>query len=76
MINNIIIEVYSSIAQQERETIKQRQAEGIAIAKTKGKHLGRSALDLPKEWTKLYKDWKDGKITAVKFMDEVGMKKE
>ncbi|MDR4946504.1 recombinase family protein [Neobacillus cucumis] len=75
MINNIIIEVYTSIAQQERETIKQRQAEGIAVAKTKGKHLGRPIMELPKEWTKLYKQWKAGEITAVAFMDAIGMKK-
>ncbi|GIP46097.1 resolvase [Paenibacillus sp. J45TS6] len=75
MINNIIIEVYTSIAQQERETLLQRQAEGIAVAKAKGKHLGRPKLELPEEWGKLYKQWKAGKITAVAFMDMVDMKK-
>ncbi|SNT58727.1 Site-specific DNA recombinase [Bacillus sp. OK838] len=75
MINNIIIEVYTSMAEQERETIKQRQREGIEVAKTKGKHLGRPVLELPKEWDKLYKEWKAGKITALKFMEEVDMKK-
>lgn len=75
MINNIIIEVYSSIAQQERETLLQRQSEGIEAAKKKGKHLGRPALELPKEWNKLYKEWKSGSIKAVEFMDMVKMKK-
>ncbi|OFC92720.1 hypothetical protein BTGOE5_53430 [Bacillus thuringiensis] len=75
MINNIIIEVYTTLAQQERETIKQRQREGIDVAKAKGKHLGRPVMELPKEWGKLYKQWKTGKMTAVKFMEEVGMKK-
>ncbi|WP_163528812.1 recombinase family protein [Halobacillus ihumii] len=75
MINNIIIEVYTSIAQQERETILQRQREGIDVAKTKGKHLGRPVLELPKEWAKLYKQWRAGKIKAVEFMNEVEMKK-
>ena len=75
MINNIIIEVYTSIAEQERETLLQRQAEGIASAKAKGKHLGRPVIELPAEWDQLYKEWKAKKITAVKFMDEVGMKK-
>lgn len=75
MINNIIIEVYTSMAEQERVNIKQRQKEGIAVAKAKGKHLGRPVLELPKEWTKLYKEWKAGKITAVAFMDAIGMKK-
>ncbi|MDA1558821.1 recombinase family protein [Bacillus cereus] len=75
MINNIIIEVYTSMAEQERQNIKQRQSEGIAVAKEKGKHLGRPAMELPEEWNKLYKDWKDKKITAVAFMKEVDMKK-
>ncbi|MCF7620919.1 MULTISPECIES: recombinase family protein [Bacillaceae] len=75
MINNIIIEVYTSIAEQERLTIRQRQQEGIAVAKAQGRHLGRPALELPKEWSKLYKEWKEGKITAVAFMDTLGMKK-
>lgn len=41
MINNIIIEVYTSMAEQERVNIKQRQVEGIAVAKKQGKHLCR-----------------------------------
>jgi DNA invertase Pin-like site-specific DNA recombinase len=75
MINNIIIEVYTSIAEQERETLLQRQSEGIASAKAKGKHLGRPPLELPKEWNTLYKEWKAGNIMAVEFMDKIDMKK-
>lgn len=75
MINNIIIEVYTSMAEQERQNIKQRQSEGIAVAKSKGKHLGRPVMELPEEWDKLYKEWKAGQITAVAFMDAIGMKK-
>ena len=41
MVNNILIEVLGTIAEQERLTIRQRQREGIAAAKAKGKHLGR-----------------------------------
>lgn len=75
MINNIIIEVYTSMAEQERATILQRQREGIAVAKAKGKHLGRPIIAFPKEWDRLYKEWKSGTITAVAFMKAVGMKK-
>lgn len=75
MINNIIIEVYTSIAEQERETLLQRQSEGIKQAKAEGKHMGRPVLELPKEWDKLYKRWKAGEIKAVEFMDSVNMKK-
>lgn len=75
MINSIIIEVYTTMAQQERETIKQRQVEGIAVAKAKGKHLGRPVLELPKEWSSYYKQWKAGEIKAVDFMEAMNMKK-
>ena len=75
MINNIIIEVYTAMAEKEREDIRLRQREGIDVAKSKGKHLGRPVMELPKEWDKLYKQWKDGEITAVAFMDAIGMKK-
>lgn len=75
MINNIIIEVYTSMAEQERQNIKQRQSEGIAVAKAKGKHLGRPVMELPTEWDKLYKKWKAGQITATAFMYVIGMKK-
>src|SRR5690606_37490613 len=60
MVNSILIEVYTTLAQQERETLLQRQAEGIAIAKSRGKHLGRPRMDLPKEWDKYYIQWKKG----------------
>ena len=44
MVNNILIEVLGTIAQQERTTIRQRQREGIEAARSKGKHLGRPPL--------------------------------
>lgn len=75
MINNIIIEVYTAMAEKEREDIRTRQREGIDVAKSKGKHLGRPVMELPKEWDKLYKQWKNGEITAVAFMNNTGMKK-
>jgi DNA invertase Pin-like site-specific DNA recombinase len=78
MVNTILIEVYTTLAQQERETLLQRQSEAIAIAiaKSKDKHLGRPVLELPKGWSKYYKQWKSGGIkTAVQFMSLVSMKK-
>ena len=75
MINNIILEVYTSMAEQERQTIKQRQKEGISVAKKNGKHLGRPVLELPKDWNRYYSAWKSGEIKSVEFMESVGMKK-
>ncbi len=75
MVNNILIEVLASIAQQERETIKKRQAEGIAAAKEKGKHLGRPALIYPENWNEVYAAWKAGQITAKMAMEQTGLKR-
>lgn len=61
MINNILIEVLASIAEQERLTIRQRQAEGIAAAKEKGKHLGRPQTEYPPNWNEVYHLWQTEK---------------
>lgn len=75
LVNNILLEVYTSIAEQEREQILSRQREGIDAAKAKGKHLGRPSIELPDSWGKLYNQWKKGEIKAVEFMELVDMKK-
>lgn len=75
MVNNILIEVLGSIAESERQTIRQRQAEGIAAAKAKGKKLGRPAIEFPPNWKEVYASWKDGGITAKKAMEQTGLKR-
>lgn len=75
MVNNILIEVYTSIAEQERNTILQRQREGIEAAKAKGRHLGRPIIEYPPDWSHLYNLWVKGIITSKEFMIKVGMKK-
>lgn len=75
MIQNILIEVLSSIAEQERLTIRQRQREGIEAAKLKGKHLGRPSYELPENFENAYMRWKKGEITAREAMKLLGMKK-
>lgn len=64
MVNNILIEVLGTIAEQERETIHRRQAEGIAAAKAKGKHLGRPKAEIPETFEDYYQRWKNGEVTA------------
>ena len=61
MVNNILIEVLGTIAEQERETIRKRQAEGIEAAKAHGKKLGRPALVAPNNWGEVYTTWQNGK---------------
>lgn len=74
-ITNIMIELYGMMAEQERVNIKQRQAEGIAAAKEKGKRLGRPALEVPENWSLVYNAWKAGKITAKEAMEQTGTKR-
>ncbi|KOP80651.1 DNA recombinase [Lysinibacillus sp. FJAT-14745] len=79
---NLVLEVLTFMAQSEREKTLARQAEGIAVAKAKGKHLGRPQLNL-NTLTKQqrvdleanYQAWKVKKITGVKYMEKLGLKK-
>lgn len=71
MINNILIEVLSSMAEQERLTIRKRQLEGIDAARKKGKHLGRPKLVMPENFPQIYKNWKNGEITAKEAMKKL-----
>lgn len=86
MINNILIEVLTSIAENERLTIRQRQAEGMdamPIDATTGKRkssktgrvVGRPCVDFPKEWESVYKRWKAKEIKAVEAMQILNLKK-
>jgi DNA invertase Pin-like site-specific DNA recombinase len=60
----LVFSIFSSLAEFERETIKQRQAEGIAIAKTNGKYKGRKFIEIDNtEFINLYNRWQDKEIT-------------
>lgn len=69
------LSLLSYVAEQERKKIKKRQAEGIAVAKAKGKHMGRPKAEYPKQWDKVYADWKQDKITAVHAFNVLNLKK-
>lgn len=71
----IILTLLAAFAEKEREEIKTRQAEGIAVAKKNGVKFGRPEVELPKEWDKYYRQWKAKKISAVEFMEAIGMAK-
>lgn len=75
MVNNILIEVLGTIAEQERLTICQRQREGINAAKAKGKHLGRPAVRKPDNWDEVIALWQAGEITAREAMRQTGLRK-
>lgn len=74
-IANIVLEILSYIAEQERINIKERQREGIAIAKAKGKKFGRPSIALPKDFETQYNLWRNAKQTAKTTMANLGLKK-
>ena len=70
-----MLTIFAALAELERETTLQRQAEGIAAAKMAGKHFGRPALTVPDNFSDVISEWMDGQITAVQAMKKLGMKK-
>ena len=76
------LSLLSYVADQERKKIHQRQAEGIAVAKSQGKHLGRPQVNLStlsKQQMNIieetYSKWKSGEVTAVMFMEMLDLRK-
>ncbi|ARJ25670.1 integrase (plasmid) [Bacillus mycoides] len=67
--------ILSAFAEKERNDIKQRQAEGIALAKKRGKHLGRPPVQITDRFIEAYEAWQSGKITAVGAMRKYDIKR-
>ena len=72
-LSDIVLQVLSFVAENERSNIRQRQAEGIAAAKAKGIKFGRPPKPLPENFHNLYQKWKSGKITGTAAAKECGM---
>lgn len=67
-ISDIVLQILSFVAENERENIKKRQAEGIRIAKEKGKHLGRPRIKLPKNFQSIANNYKKKEITLAEAL--------
>ena len=74
MVNNILIEVISSVAQQEREVTRERQALGIEAARRRNIHLGRPKLQKPDNWDVVIADYYTKTISAKSAMELLGLK--
>lgn len=64
-LSDIVLQVLSFVAENERTNIKQRQAEGIAAAKAKGVRFGRPPFPLPDNFPQVYQTWKAGNISGL-----------
>ena len=74
LISDLILQLLSYMAEDERKRIKDRQTEGIRIALDKGIKFGRKKIEINEKFESVYADWKDKKITAVHAMKLLGMK--
>ena len=74
LISDIILQLLSYMAEDERIRTKERQREGIKIAREKGIKFGRRKIDPGEKFEEVYQEWKSGQITAVKAMEMLGLK--
>ena len=74
LIVDLILQLLSYMAEDERTRIKERQKEGISIAMKKGIKFGRKKIPIDENFKAVYSEWKQGNITAVKAMELVAMK--
>ena len=72
-LSDIVLQVLSFVAENERSNIRQRQAEGIAAAKARGVKFGRPPKPLPENFHAVYQRWKNGKITGKRAAEECNM---
>ena len=72
-LSDIVLQVLSFVAENERTNIRQRQAEGIAAAKARGVKFGRPPKPLPENFHTAYQRWKKGDITGTAAAKECGM---
>ena len=75
LITDLFLTILGYVAEQETEFRKQRQAEGIAIAKAQGKHLGRPKATYPNNWNIVYNQWKHKEITGKEAMETMNLKR-
>lgn len=72
-IADLVLQILSFVAQQERENIRERQAQGIAAAKKRGVRFGRPPKALPEKFAALYYAWLAGEMTADEAAAACGM---
>ena len=72
-IADLVLQILSFVAQNERENIRRRQAQGIAAAKARGVRFGRPPRPLPENYPSAYRRWRAGAITGTAAAKECGM---
>ena len=71
----LMLTMIGAINEFERTNLKERQAEGIKVAKDKGKYKGRKKIEFPSDWEQVYNQYKHREITGTKAMEQLGLKR-
>lgn len=74
-IADLVLQILSFVAQNERENIKIRQAQGIATARAKGIHLGRPAKKIPEDFGNIVKRWEEKRMSLEQVLMECNISK-
>lgn len=74
-IADLVLQILSFVAENERDNIRKRQAQGIDAAKKRGVQFGRPKIDVPKDFNQLVTDWKKGKIEMKTILKLCNMSK-
>lgn len=75
LVTNLVLQILSWLAEEERKKIKERQREGIDAALKRGIKFGRPVVQKPKNFDEIYGKWKNGEITATKAMQILNLKR-
>ncbi len=74
-IADLVLQILSWMAEEERDRIRKRQREGIDLALQNGIQFGRPIVHISEEFKEVYRKWKSGELSAVEAMQEAGVKK-
>jgi len=72
-VSDLVLQILAYVAETERSFIKQRQAEGIAVARKKGVKFGREKAELPDEFEEYCRLWENGEVSVREAADKLGM---
>lgn len=72
-LSDMVLQILAYFAETERNFIRQRQAEGIAVAKAKGVRFGNRRIKEPDEFEYYYREWSDGRISLRKAAEKMGI---
>jgi DNA invertase Pin-like site-specific DNA recombinase len=71
---DVVLQLLSFVAQNERENIRKRQTEGITAAKARGVRFGRPIKKSPENFCDLVRSWERGKLTRKEILEQTGLK--